>query len=121
MSNVLLVEDDYLIMETTKELLEVCGHQVTAVKNGRDAVKAAEKNENEIDILLLDLTLPDISGLDLLPKLIALKPAMKVIICSGSMAEDESLRSNPAVKGFLSKPFDLQQLNTALGKVLCCG
>ena len=117
-SRVLLVEDDFLIMETTKELLEVCGHQVVAVTTGREAINAVEEDTSEIDILLLDLTLPDITGMELLPKLIAIKPEMKVIICSGSMSDDDSLHSDPTVNGFLNKPFDLTQLNTAIAKVL---
>ncbi len=117
MSRVLLVEDDFLIQETTKELLEVCGHRVVAAATGQDAVNTVMNDTGEIDILLLDMTLPDTTGMELLPKLLEIKPEMKVIICSGSMTDDDTF-SNPAVQGILNKPFDLSQLNNAIAKVL---
>ncbi|MBU0674723.1 MAG: response regulator [Proteobacteria bacterium] len=118
MRRVLLVEDDYLVMETTKELLEVLGYEVTAVGDGSGALEAMESAAGSFDLLLLDLTLPDMTGEELLPRMLKLQPGLKVVICSGAMPDELALGPRNQIHGFLNKPFDLHQLREIMATVI---
>jgi len=109
MGKLLLVEDNILLQETTRELLEAFDHQVYTAASGREARELMAGHAKEIDLVMLDLTLPDISGEMLLAELTLDYPGIKVVLCTGSLVDDV-LRQHPAVKGFLAKPFDLGEL-----------
>lgn len=117
MSKLLLIEDNVLLQETTRDLLEAFDHQVFTAGNGREAREFMAVNSREIDLILLDLTLPDIGGDQLLAELARDYPGLKVVLCTGALPEDD-LRHHPAVKGFLAKPFDFGELRRAVEQAL---
>lgn len=117
MGNLLLVEDNIMLQETTKELLEALDHRVFTAGSGHEARAVMAGHSQEIDLVLLDLSLPDIGGEELLAELARDYGGLKVVLCTGSLADDE-LRHHPAVKGFLSKPFDLGELSRAVVQAL---
>lgn len=117
MARLLLIEDNVLLQETTKELLEAFDHQVYTAGSGREAREIMTEHGPGIELVMLDLTLPDISGEVLLDELARTYPALKVVLCTGALAEEE-LRQHPAVKGFLGKPFDFGELRRAVEKAL---
>ena len=117
MSKLLLIEDNVLLQETTRDLLEASNHQVFTVGNGREAREFMAAHSREIDLALLDLTLPDIGGDQLLAELARDYPGLKVVLCTGALPEDD-LRRHPAVKGFLAKPFDFGELRRAVEQAL---
>ena len=117
MGKLLLVEDNILLQETTRELLEAFEHQVVTAGNGQEAREVMAGNSREIDLVILDLTLPDISGEKLLAELARDYPGVKVVLCTGSLV-DNHLRQHPAVKGFLAKPFDLGELRNTVEQAL---
>ena len=117
MSKLLLVEDNILLLETTRELLEVLGHQVFPAANGQQARAAMAAHGSEIELVLLDLSLPDVGGEELLGELAASNANLKVVLCTGVLADD-GLRRHPAVRGYLTKPFDLRELQETISQVL---
>lgn len=121
MTAILIVEDDTLVLETTRELLEIMGYKVFCAVNGSQAVSIL-KNHNDppIALLLLDLSLPDINGVELLPQLLEIQPKIKTIICSGSISDEEmeAHLDMEGVSGFLQKPFNLQTLRDTIESVL---
>lgn len=117
MSKLLLIEDNILLQETTRELLEAFDHQVYTAGSGKEAREIMAEHIHEIDLVLLDLTLPDIGGEELLTELAQTYPGLKVVLCTGALAEDD-LRHHPAVKGFLAKPFDFGELRRAVEEAL---
>jgi two-component system cell cycle sensor histidine kinase/response regulator CckA len=117
MSKLLLIEDNILLLETTRELLEVLGHQVFTAANGQQARELMAVHGTEVELVLLDLSLPDVAGEDLLSELAGKFPNLKVVLCTGSSI-DENLRSHPAVSACLEKPFELRHLQEALDRAL---
>lgn len=109
MAKLLLIEDNILLQETTRELLEAFDHQVFTASNGREAREIMAGHSQEINLILLDLSLPDIGGEELLAELAQAYPGLKVVLCTGALAGEELLQ-HPAVKGFLAKPFDFSEL-----------
>lgn len=117
MGKLLLVEDNVMLQETTRELLEALGHQVFTAGDGREARQLMAAHAQEIELVLLDLSLPDISGEGLLAELASNYAGLKVLLCTGSLADDQ-LRHHPAVRGFLAKPFDLGELRRSVEQAL---
>ena len=118
MGKILLVEDEIIILDTTKELLELVGHQVFAVSTGNGMLGVLADQNGEIDLVLLDLTLPDMNGIDLLPKLSEEYPSLKVIICSGALPDELDFENQPIVKSVLNKPFELRELRESIDRAL---
>jgi CheY-like chemotaxis protein len=117
MGKLLLIEDNILLQETTRELLETLNHQVYTAGSGGEAREVMAAHGREIELVLLDLSLPDIPGGELLEELAGSHAGLKVVLCTGSMVDDE-LRRHPAVHGFLGKPFDFGELRRCVDRAL---
>jgi two-component system, cell cycle sensor histidine kinase and response regulator CckA len=111
LATILLVDDDEMVQSVTRELLEVSGYAVLSATSGAGATALLQDPDRKIDLVLLDLSLPDVSGLDLLPELTALRPEVRIVVCTGSFIKAASgLNGHPAVKAILEKPFTLPTL-----------
>jgi PAS domain S-box-containing protein len=108
---ILVVEDNADSLEVLCELLALLGFAAQGVSSGEDALKALESSA--FDILLTDMRLPGISGMELARKAASDNPALKVIFASGYAAVDST-----EFKAFsLLKPYDLLQLQRVLSEV----
>jgi PAS domain S-box-containing protein len=104
---VLLVEDEVLIRMTTAALLEDMGHAVVEAGSGREALAALE-SDAEIDLVVLDLGLPDVKGRDLVDRLRAGRPDIPIIVATGSGDVWSIADTVP-----LPKPYDEAMLRAA--------
>ncbi|MDA8164997.1 MAG: response regulator [Desulfobacteraceae bacterium] len=119
MATILLIDDDDMIQVVTRELLELSGYEVRSAVSGREGLALVSDPANRIDLILLDLSLPDADGLELIPQLTAARPGVGIVVCTGSFYEHPSkLGANPAIKGILQKPFNLQALQNMVRKTL---
>jgi PAS domain S-box-containing protein len=117
---VLLVEDDELMRQLTRQLLEEHGYQILEAKDGQDALAIAGSHSGHIDLLLTDVVMRGLSGPELVSRLNGLHPNMKMVYMSGYTGELIG-REDIAARGIplLEKPFTraglLQTLHQALG------
>ncbi|PWT90448.1 MAG: DNA-binding response regulator [Acidobacteria bacterium] len=120
MPRILVVDDDLSLSEVLQRLLQQEGYQ-TAVAESGDAAMTAIR-ENPTDLVLLDLRLKQESGLELLPKLKAIRPEMSVIMITavGSI-EDAVEAMRLGADNFVAKPVDPPRLLTIVAKGLECG
>lgn len=121
MTTILLIDDDEMVQSVTSELLTLLGYQVLSADDGKQALARSETHHESIDLVLLDLSLPDMSGFDLLPLLRkSLRPQVKIVLCSGSMCDQyEDVESKEKdLDAVLQKPFELSTLKETLEKVL---
>nr|WP_315399641.1 response regulator [uncultured Duganella sp.] len=109
--SILLVEDNEDARMLTAELLESLGHGVDAVGTAEEALLRLARGD--IEVLLTDISLPRMSGIDLAAQARAERPALDIVFVSGHDKDNAGL-SDPAAK-FLLKPFNLAQLDSALG------
>ncbi|MDX2197387.1 MAG: response regulator [Phycisphaerae bacterium] len=118
-ARVLVVEDEPEVREVVCEVLQRSGHEVSFAENGGSAVEALRRSE-PLDLVLIDMRLPDCSGVDVLRACRRERPDARVILCSGyervSILQ-EVLREFDDVP-FLSKPFLPDQLLKAVDAVL---
>ncbi len=108
---IFVVDDEVLIQQTTKMILEECGYEVLLAGSGKEAVESFRENHKNIVCSILDLTLPDMSGMDVYEEMKVIQPDLKVVISSGR--SDEAIVSNALEKGadrFLGKPFSVMDL-----------
>jgi len=116
-ANILIIDDDAQIRSMLSSILEDEGYSVEAVENGKKAIKTCEKMS--FDIALIDVDLPDIKGVDLLPKLKQMQPKMVKIIITGNPSIDNAVKAvNEKSDGFILKPFNVPQLLEMIRKRL---
>ncbi len=112
---ILFVDDEELILSLGKIMLEKAGYNVLTASGGREAYKLVENYESEIDLLICDLVMPDISGTETVEKIHKLKPDIPVLYISG-FAEKELDRA--ADHEILGKPFKSTELIARISDIL---
>jgi two-component system, cell cycle sensor histidine kinase and response regulator CckA len=111
--SVLLIDDEPAVRVVTARLLRELGHQVVTAESGRRALELFREQHDGIDLIVLDLTLPERSGEQILDDLMQVRKDVPVVITSGFQAADASqILSRPNVIGFLEKPHTLSSLET---------
>jgi DNA-binding response OmpR family regulator len=116
---ILLVDDEDMVREVGAHMLEGLGYTVIAAAGGREAVELFRKHGGEIDLVLLDLTMPDMDGEKALVEMQRILPEVKVILCSG---HDEQCATQgftgKGLAGFLQKPYGVVDLKRRLDPIL---
>ncbi|MGB5984332.1 MAG: response regulator [Desulfobacterales bacterium] len=116
---ILLIDDEAVILDVGQAMLKSLNHRVITAADGKSAEEALKKWRQEIRLVLMDMTLPDINGATLYPKLKSIKPDINVIVISGYTL-DESIAKllSKGCCGFIQKPFSLQVLAAEIESVL---
>jgi two-component system, cell cycle sensor histidine kinase and response regulator CckA len=116
---VLLVDDETMILEVGQEMLKRLGYAVLTAANGGEALAVYEVHRTGIDLVLLDMIMPGMSGGELFKRLKAIDPGVQVLLSSGySLDGQASEIMDQGCRGFIQKPFNLQQLSRKLRQVL---
>ncbi len=116
---VLLVDDEEPVRTMIRQMLERMGYSVISAGGGPEAVGIFREKAVKIDLVLCDLKMDDMNGLEVLHELRRLDPDVRVILSSGySEAELKSRYGEEGFVGFLQKPYRMQTLKTALENVL---
>lgn len=117
-TTVLVVDDERSVRDVTKRLLEECGYTVLTAEDGKSALGVFAAHQREIHVVLLDLTMGDMSGLEVLSEMDRLAPGQPVVLASGYSADDVAteLAGRERVR-FLQKPFSFESLVDALERV----
>ena len=108
---ILVVEDEQLMLRLLEKFLSQQGYQVLIASDGEEAVEVYHLHRLEIDVVLLDVGLPKLTGWDVLLKMKEDNPDVRVVIATGYLApkmKTDMLRI--AVKHFVDKPYVLDEL-----------
>jgi PAS domain S-box-containing protein len=108
---VLLVEDEEVVREMAKEILQECGYHVLQAKDGQHALELAGQHDGEIHLMLTDVVMPRMSGRELSEQLTPLRPEIRVLYMSG-YTDDAIVHHGVLDEGtaFIGKPFSMQAL-----------
>ena len=118
---ILLVEDEYYVREFTRDLLKRMGYSVMTASDGHEGISIYRKERDAIDLVILDMIMPGINGVEVFYALQSINPAVRVVIISGYSDEGFSgigrlLKSG--AKGFVQKPFSQSSLARAINTAL---
>jgi len=116
---VLIVDDEKIILETGKQMLEAMGYRVLLAANGQEALEIYERMGEQIDIVLLDMVMPNMGGGETYDRLKEIDPAIKVLLSSGYSLDGQATEIlERGCDAFIQKPFSLEQLSRSLRMVL---
>ena len=116
---VLLVEDDEAVRLGMAETLAREGYLVLNAASGHDAIGVVESAADPIDVVLLDVHLPDVSGVDLCARLREVAPGLPVVVCSGEAESAEVARLlELGVRRYFQKPISPDELLAAVEAAL---
>lgn len=116
---ILVVDDEEYILNADKAMLNELGYEVLLANGGKEALRIFGENKDRINLLILDLIMPDLSGEIVYDRIKALRPDVRVILSSGYSIEGqaESILKR-GCDGFIQKPYNLNKLALKIKQIL---
>lgn len=116
--HVLLVDDEEMLAELGKTMLERLGYRVTLCTDSTEALSLIQENPTLFDIMITDQTMPKITGFELAQKSLQISQRLLIILCTGySNLVDEKAARKVGIRGFIMKPLTKKALAELLAKV----
>jgi DNA-binding NtrC family response regulator len=116
---VLFVDDEEIVLGVGKQMLEKLGFSVLTAKNGVEALDVYKNNQNDIDIIILDMIMPDMGAADTYVELQSINPVIKVLLSSGYGTDHQTRELlSLGCSGFIQKPFSMQSLSEKIEEIL---
>lgn len=116
---ILLADDEEIIRLTSKDILETLGYTVLSAQNGLDAVEIFKANKDEVDLVILDMIMPEMNGREAFHEIKNIRQDTKIIISSGfSKNEDLQELYKHGLIGFVKKPFRMDELSVIIKKAI---
>ncbi len=116
---IMIVDDEKTVLDVTKELLENLGYKVYAVEGGQDAVDGYREKYAHIDMVILDVIMPGMSGEKTYDALKEINPGVKVMLSSGYTIDGQAQQiMDKGCRGFIQKPYDINELTLKIRKII---
>ena len=107
------------MLDAGERILKRLGYVVLSAKGGREALKLYEKNQDRIDMVLLDMIMPGMGGGKTFDILKGINPEVKVLLSSGYDIDGEAKEIlERGCDAFIQKPFDIEQLSQSVRKIM---
>jgi two-component system, cell cycle sensor histidine kinase and response regulator CckA len=108
---ILVVDDDPIIAGLEKKILERLGYTVTMMVTSPGALNTFTDNPAAFDLVITDMSMPDMTGLQMAEQMLAVRPDLPIIVCTGfSEKINEQIARDMGIKGYLMKPIVISQL-----------
>ena len=108
---ILVVDDEPLIREMTREILEACGYAVFEAVDGQDGLEIFQATPEGFDLIILDLVMPRLHGFQVMDRILATAPLTRILISSGFSPDTRPELTTPtATTAFLAKPYRSKEL-----------
>ena len=116
---ILFVDDETDLAQMCREMLEALGYNVIAMTSSSKALDRFESDPGNFDLVITDMTMPGMTGVDLAKELLRIRPDIPIILCTGfSETVTEEKARQLGIREFLTKPVSLQDLAVAIRRVL---
>jgi len=116
---ILLVDDEEAVLEVGEKLLKVMGYHVLMAREGREAIDVYKKHRETVDLVLLDIIMPNMKGGEVFDCLKEINPDIKVLLSSGYSIDGEASKIlERGGKGFIQKPFEMERLSETIRAML---
>ncbi|MBW1782849.1 MAG: response regulator [Deltaproteobacteria bacterium] len=116
---ILVVDDEELIIQMLEQILEDLGYHVTPRTSSVEALKAFEAQPDRFDLVITDMTMPNMTGAELAPRLLKIRPDIPIIICTGfNEMIDEKRAKAMGIRAYVGKPVVIHEIARTIRKVL---
>jgi len=114
-----LVDDEEAILVTGKTILEKLGYEVITKTSALDALELFSEKPNEFDMVITDMTMPHMVGMELARRMLAIRPDTAIILCTGyNDAVSEEQVKAAGIREFLTKPLSVRELAKSVRNAL---
>ena len=119
MARILLVDDDVTTLELVGRALVADSHKVTRCQDGHEALQQIQTASAEFDLLLTDVEMPGLDGIELARRVAEAAPHVRILLMSGfAGGQDQAGSLGIPVAGFVSKPLSLDQIRASVRSAL---
>jgi CheY-like chemotaxis protein len=116
---ILLVDDEDMVLNVAGDMIKTMGYTVMTASDGSTAVNTYRDQHQRIDLVMLDMVMPDMSGGDVFDEIKKINPQAKVLLSSGYSLNGQASRiMERGCNGFIQKPFTLDEISTLLRQIL---
>ena len=116
---ILVVDDSLAWLRLAREILTAGGYQARTCEDPREALSLLEQNPEQIDLVITDLQMPYLDGIELAAELLKINPALPVVLTSAATLQMPSEKLHClGIRDFLSKPWDRKQLFSVIRQAL---
>jgi CheY-like chemotaxis protein len=116
---VLLVDDEDVVADVGDQMLRKLGYEVLVARSGKEAIKYYELRWDKIDMIILDMIMPDMNGGSVYDRIKAINPHAKILLSSGYSIDGKAADiMERGCDGFIQKPFSMEILSERIRKVL---
>ncbi len=117
--HILIVDDSEVIVKLNTRILEKLGYKITAQLSSVEAVKMFEKDPDNFDLVITDMTMPKMTGTELAQKILSIRPKIPIILCSGysEMVNTEHAK-DIGIRDYIMKPVNNKDFVTTIRKLL---
>jgi len=116
---ILIVDDEEIIIDVSIEMLKKIGYRVLKALSGKEAISEYQASIAKIDLVILDLIMPKISGSEVYDKLKEINPQVKVLLSSGYSVDGQATEIlKRGCNGFIQKPFNMEELSRKVNEIL---
>ena len=116
---ILLIDDEEIIRMTSGEILNELGYDVLSAENGDAGLSILKEKNNSVSLVILDMSMPGKSGLEIYREIKEFMPSMKVLLTSGYKEEEKVEKMlEEANDGFIQKPYTIDELSNRLSEMI---
>lgn len=116
---ILFIDDEEIIIDVARDMLEIMGYKVFVSQTGEEAVRIYEKNKDVIDLVIQDMVMPGMNGAEVFKAIKKINPDVKVILASGYVMNKQiAAVMEDGCRAFMQKPFRLEELSAKVREVL---
>jgi PAS domain S-box-containing protein len=116
---VLLVDDEDMIVDVGEEMLKEMGYKVLVARGGKEAVEIYAKRKEEIDLVILDMIMPDMGGGEAYDRMKEKNPKVRVILSSGYSIDGQAAEIlERGCDAFIQKPFNIKEMSGKIREIL---
>ncbi len=116
---ILFVDDEPMILDMGVKMLKCLGYSVLEAKGGRDAVEVYKGNKDKIDMVILDIIMPDMGGSEAYDRMKEINPDVKVLLSSGYSIDSQAKKIlERGCDAFIQKPFTMKELSQCIRQIM---
>jgi len=115
---ILIVEDDRVARMALEEIFDLLGYRSLVAASGEEALDLYTRHAPEIGLVLSDMKMPRMNGLELYQKLKAIDPDIKMVLSTGFSEQEQGTHEAEGIKAWIQKPYSIDRLMDVVQRVL---